>query len=78
MARHIRLEPVDEAQSMALGNRRPKCGVLHHSDRSNQHAGFAYQRKPQETGMPHSFSPHPRDAVGSITPRYPIVAAITR
>ena len=56
MEPHMRTELVDGALSMALGNRRPKCGVLHHSDRGSQYASFAYQRKLRAAGMQCSMS----------------------
>lgn len=56
MAPHMRTELVDGALSMALGNRRPKKGVLHHSDRGSQYASDAYQRKLRSAGMQCSMS----------------------
>jgi len=43
MAEHMRAELVSEAMKMALAQRRPKGGLLHHSDRGVQYACDAYQ-----------------------------------
>jgi putative transposase len=43
MADHMRSELIGDALEMALAQRRPARGLLHHSDRGVQYAGDAYQ-----------------------------------
>jgi putative transposase len=42
MADYLRQELVEQALCMALHQRRPKPGLLHHSDRGSQYASHAY------------------------------------
>jgi putative transposase len=44
------------ALRMALGQRRPAPGLLHHSDRGSQYAGGAYQALLAAHGLPRSMS----------------------
>ena len=45
-----------EALEMALVNRRPRCSLLHHSDRGSQYAGKQYQDKLDEFELQCSMS----------------------
>ena len=40
-----------DALNMALWNRRPAAGVVHHSDRGVQYTSLAYGRRCQEAGV---------------------------
>lgn len=52
MAEHL----VIDALEMAVGARRPAPGLLHHSDRGSQYAGYKYQEKLKKHGMLCSMS----------------------
>jgi putative transposase len=56
MASHLRFELVGDALRMALWNRRPEAGLLHHSDRGVQYACGEYQRMLAEHGILCSMS----------------------
>jgi transposase InsO family protein len=56
MADHMRSELVESAFCMALTERRPDRGLLHHSDRGSQYTGHAYQDRLRETGAVSSMS----------------------
>ena len=56
MADHLRAELCLDALDMALEQRRPGAGLLHHSDRGVQYACEAYQRLLQERGIKCSMS----------------------
>lgn len=45
MAEKIDVGLVDKAWLMALGTRRPKAGLLHHSDRGSQYTSETYQNR---------------------------------
>ena len=47
---------VTDALTMAWFRRRPKPGILHHSDRGSQYASYAFQDKLKEYGMTCSMS----------------------
>jgi transposase InsO family protein len=47
---------VIDALRMAVGNRRPPPGLLHHSDRGSQYASFDYQDLLAQYGMTCSMS----------------------
>jgi len=51
MADHLRAELVVDALEMALWNRRPRPGVLHHSDRGGQYTSLAFGRRCREAGI---------------------------
>jgi putative transposase len=51
MADHVRTELVLEALNMALWNRRPRAGVVHHSDRGCQYTSLAFGRRCREAGI---------------------------
>ena len=43
LADHLRVDLVKEALTMALWRRKPKAGLIHHSDRGSQYACHEYQ-----------------------------------
>jgi putative transposase len=49
-------ELVENALTMALARRRPKAGLLHHSDRGSQYTSRAYQRLLEQSGIVGSMS----------------------
>ena len=49
-------ELAEQALTMALVNRRPRAGLLHHSDRGSQYAATSYQRVLDEYGLIPSMS----------------------
>jgi putative transposase len=51
MADHIRAELVIEALQMAIGNRRPGPGLVHHSDQGSQYTSLAFGRTLRAAGM---------------------------
>ena len=51
MADHIRAELVIEAVEMALWNRQPAPGVIHHSDQGGQYTSLAFGRTLRAAGM---------------------------
>jgi len=55
-ADHLRAELACDALRMALTHRRPKTGLMHHSDRGVQYASESYQRVLAEHGIAPSMS----------------------
>jgi putative transposase len=51
MAEHLRTELVIEAVEMALWQRRPANGVIHHSDRGSQYTSLAFGWRLREAGL---------------------------
>jgi putative transposase len=51
MAEHLRTELVLGALEMALWNRRPAAGVVHHSDQGSQYAALAFGQRCQTAGV---------------------------
>jgi putative transposase len=51
MAPHLRAELVIDAVEMAITNRRPAPGLVHHSDQGSQFTSFAFGRKLRESGI---------------------------
>jgi putative transposase len=51
MAEHLRTELVIEAVEMALWQRRPVAGVIHHSDQGSQYTSLAFGKRLREAGM---------------------------
>lgn len=49
-------ELTQQALAMALNQRHPKPGLLHHSDRGSQYAAIAYQQQLRAAGMTGSMS----------------------
>jgi putative transposase len=56
MADHMRTDLVSDALAMALARRRPKAGLLHHSDRGVQYASDDYQGLLSKHGIEASMS----------------------
>jgi putative transposase len=51
MADHLRAELVVDALDMALWNRRPSTGLIHHSDHGSQYTSLAFGRRCREAGI---------------------------
>jgi putative transposase len=51
MADHLRAELVVDALDMALWNRRPVDGLVHHSDHGSQYTSLAFGRRCREAGI---------------------------
>ena len=51
MAPHLRAELVIDALEMAISNRRPSSGLVHHSDQGSQFTSFAFGRRLREAGI---------------------------
>jgi len=51
MADQLRTELVVEALNMAVWNRRPTVGVVHHSDRGAQYTSLAFSRRCEDAGI---------------------------
>lgn len=56
MGQRLTVELAERALTMALANRRPRAGLLHHSDRGSQYAATSYQRVLDEYGFIPSMS----------------------
>jgi putative transposase len=56
MAEHLRTELVDAALDMALVQRRPGSGLLHHSDRGTQYTSQSYRQRLNEHHLTVSMS----------------------
>jgi len=44
MGQRLTVDLAEQALTIALANRAPMAGLLHHSDRGSQHAAMSYQR----------------------------------
>ena len=51
MATHLRTELVCDALDMAIWNRRPDPGLVHHSDQGCQYTSLAFGRRLREAGL---------------------------
>ena len=51
MAPHLRAELVIDAVEMAIANRKPAPGLVHHSDQGSQFTSFAFGRTLRESGI---------------------------
>jgi putative transposase len=51
MAEHMRGELVVDAVGMALARRRPKPGLIHHSDQGSQFVSLAFGQKARDAGI---------------------------
>jgi putative transposase len=51
MADHLRTELVVSALEMALWNRRPDAGVIHHADQGSQYTSLAFGQRCQTAGV---------------------------
>jgi transposase InsO family protein len=56
MADHLRTELVEAALDMALCQRRPATGLLHHSDRGSQYTSHSYRQRLATHGVTLSMS----------------------
>lgn len=56
MADHLRTELAEAALDMAFQQRRPKPGLLHHSDRGSQYTSQSYRQRLLERGVSLSMS----------------------
>ena len=56
MGHRLTVELAEHALRMALTNRQPTAGLLHHSDRGSQYAATSYQRLLNEHGITISMS----------------------
>src|SRR5947208_4710663 len=55
MADHLRTELVLDALDMALWNRKPAAGLIHHSDHGCQYTSLAFSRRCREAGIAQSM-----------------------
>jgi putative transposase len=62
MANHLRAELVVDALEMAVGQRRPAGGVIHHSDQGSQYTSLAFGNRCKEAGV--------RPSMGSVGDAY--------
>jgi len=62
MATHLRAELVVDALQMAVGQRRPKSDVIHHSDQGSQYTSLAFGARCKEAGV--------RPSMGSVGDAY--------
>jgi putative transposase len=51
MANHLRTELVLDALEMALWNRRPGAGLVHHADHGSQYTSLAFGRRCRQAGI---------------------------
>jgi len=51
MAPHLRASLVIDAVEMAITNRKPSPGLVHHSDQGSQFTSFAFGRKLRDSGI---------------------------
>lgn len=51
MAEHVRTELVLAALNLALGQRQPAPGLIHHSDQGSQYTAFAFGTRLEESGL---------------------------
>ncbi|WP_246081265.1 IS3 family transposase, partial [Nonomuraea mesophila] len=51
MAEHMRAELVTDALAMALHQRRPEAGVIHHSDKGSQYTSVAFGQRCEQAGV---------------------------
>ena len=56
MGHRLTVDLAERALTMALANRKPTAGLLHHSDRGSQYAAHSYQRLLGEHGITPSMS----------------------
>src|SRR3712207_2105406 len=57
MANHLRTELVLDALNMAIHNRRPAPGLVHHSDRGSQYTSVEFGKRLKEAGLLPSMDP---------------------
>ncbi|MBE1584363.1 IS3 family transposase [Nonomuraea angiospora] len=51
MAEHMRTELVTDALAMALHQRYPEAGVIHHSDKGSRYTSIAFGRRCEQAGV---------------------------
>jgi putative transposase len=51
MAEHMRTELVSDALAMAIHQRRPQAGVIHHSDKGSQYTSIAFGQRCAQAGV---------------------------
>jgi putative transposase len=51
MADHMRTELVTDALAMAIHQRRPSSGVIHHSDKGSQYTSIAFGQRCEQAGV---------------------------
>jgi putative transposase len=51
MADHMRTELVTDALAMAIHQRRPSVGVIHHSDKGSQYTSLAFGQRCEQAGI---------------------------
>ncbi|WP_329430884.1 IS3 family transposase [Streptosporangium sp. NBC_01495] len=51
MADHMRTELVTDALAMAIHQRRPSAGVIHHSDKGSQYTSIAFGQRCEQAGV---------------------------
>jgi putative transposase len=51
MAEHMRTELVTDALAMALHQRHPETGVIHHSDKGSQYTSIAFGQRCEQAGV---------------------------
>ena len=51
MAEHMRAELVVEALEMAVSRRRPRAGLVHHSDQGSQYVSLVFGKRCREAGI---------------------------
>lgn len=56
LSRNLKTELVERALVMAIGRRRPRTGLIHHSDRGIQYASYQYRTLLENNGMISSMS----------------------
>jgi len=56
MGPRVTVELAEQALTMAVANRAPTAGLVHHSDRGSQYAATSYQRRLTEYGLIPSMS----------------------
>ena len=56
MADHMRTELIVDCLTMAITNRQPSKGIIHHSDRGSQYTSYRFQNKLVANGFQASFT----------------------
>ncbi|TQN30254.1 integrase-like protein [Haloactinospora alba] len=51
MASHMRTDPVCDALAMAVTARRPRTGLIHHSDKGSQYTSLAFGHRCEQVGI---------------------------
>jgi len=56
MAEHMRTDLIIDCLNMAITNRQPSEGIIHHSDRGSQYTSYRFQNKLTANGFQASFT----------------------